>query len=969
MKMYNNFIATLVVAMITSSSYAGNINGGKDPLEVTYIKNIKGLPDAVYQEQLRKSLPWQKFLQHHSDWNVEFNESTQKPHRAFGIPISTIGNNPVDAVSNFMETNLSVWNLPVQDLKFQSQNFSGKYYNVFYSQTYHGLDVINSQVFVKLTRDFRVNTWGMDVFDLNISTVPVLSKTIAVDKAEIGMTDQVTSVTTPELKILPIPDGRLIVAHLVYEVVIKTKNESNAPGNYYTLVDANSGEVLYRQNKTRFAMPLNSDINVSATVYEYRPGIAPVSLPLRNLKVVSGSNTSYTDSIGNVSLTGVNPINAKFTLEGLWSKTVTDQGSISDSLLQSLPSGSDSASFDSVSTIRHTSGYFHVNNIHDFMKRFFPTFTDLDFPLPTRIDVTGGTCNAFYSGTDINFYATGGGCNCMSQIGDVVYHEYGHGINDRYYSTHGHNFANSAMGEGYADVWAISLTENPVLGRGESISNLNSYIRRYDINRKVYPQDIHGEPHDDGEIIAGAWYDVSLNLNSWAMMTDLFSRTFNDFVTGPDGDEGQVYSDILLAALTEDDDDANLMNGTPHDQAILDAFALHGIRLINNATFSHDPVLAAVSNQPIKVSASLITLIPFLPTYLELHYRIDNVSPYSILPMTLDTGVTYSTFIPQQQAGTIVSYFIKLIDSTSTLSKTQPQEADTVVPNIPYFIIVDCVRGKIEDFDANQSAGWLTGIPGDDATGGLWIIAAPVPSFKSGDTCQTGVQHTTGGVNCAVTGNAASPSFPNYNADVDGGKTTLQSPAFDLSGYTDPIISYWRWYTNDQGSDPRADYWQTYISGDGINFTPVENIIVPDHSWRRFAFRVSDYVPGATSVTLRFVGDDEGVGSVVEAAVDDIEIYSNQILGINNPSNENSLSIYPNPASDILTLDMRLTKTSKITYEVVNNLGQTVISSELELSAGNNISKIDVQKLENGIYYFVVKNGDERVKKTFSILR
>ena len=272
----------------------------------------------------------------------------------------------------------------------------------------------------------------MDVFNINISTVPVVSKSSAIDKAKVGISNNVVSSTIPELKILPVPDGRSMVSHLVYEMVISTKSESNIPANYYTIVDANSGEILYRQNKVRYSMPLNSNVNVTATVYQYRPGVTPVVLPLRNLKVVVGSNSTYTDSIGNISLTGTNPISAKFSLEGLWSKTLTDQGSITDSLILSLPSGSDSASFDSVSSIRHTSGYFHVNNIHDFMKGYFPSFTDLDFPLPTRIDVTGGSCNAFYSGADINFFETSNGCNCMSQIGDVVYHEYGHGINDQY---------------------------------------------------------------------------------------------------------------------------------------------------------------------------------------------------------------------------------------------------------------------------------------------------------------------------------------------------------------------------------------------------------------------------------------------------------------------------------------------------------------------------------------------------------
>src|SRR5690606_17766250 len=74
------------------------------------------------------------------------------------------------------------------------------------------------------------------------------------------------------------------------------------------------------------------------------------------------------------------------------------------------------------SSNRHVNAYYHVNRVHDFMKGYFPSFTNLDFPLPTNVDVTG-SCNAFYSGQNvsINFYTAGNGCNSLAQIGDVVY--------------------------------------------------------------------------------------------------------------------------------------------------------------------------------------------------------------------------------------------------------------------------------------------------------------------------------------------------------------------------------------------------------------------------------------------------------------------------------------------------------------------------------------------------------------------
>ena len=960
----------IIAVLLSSYSFAGNLQSSKDPLEITYIKKDKAKLDRVYQEQLRKSDPWQKYIKVHDKWQVEFNEAAQKPHRAYGKPIQVNGQNPEAAAMNFIETHLQNWNLPLHDLKFQSTTESSKYFNVFYTQMFNGLEILNSRIFIKMTKDYRVNTWGTDIFDVSMSVSPSLDKTTAVTKGNYGITDKVEETSIPVLKILPVPDGHKVVFHLVYELTISTINGDKIPSIYYVLVDAATGEILYRQNRVRFVQPLDSDINVSSSVYEHNPFIPQVTKPLRNIKVSSLGNNYYTDSLGNISILGTNPFFATFYLQGLWSKVLTAGGSVTPSIIRSMSAGSNSITFDSVTTIRHTSGYFHVNEIHDFMKSYFPTFTGLDFPLPTRIDVTGGSCNAFYNGSSINFYEASGGCSCWSQVGDVVYHEYGHGINDIFYSSHGGSFNNGAMGEGYADVWALSLTKGPVLGYGTSISNASNYIRRYDIGRKVYPQNLVGEVHADGEIIAGAWYDVSLNFGSWPMMTSLFAETFYDLNTANDGQEGQLFTDILISALTADDDDADLSNGTPHVIEILDAFALHGIYLNSNVEIVHNPILSGTSLQPIVIEAKLVSPSQLILTNFELYYKNAIDSPYTVLPMTLDSGNSYSAVIPQQPIGSVVSYFLRVNEFGTRTIQSAPKGADLLYPNIPYFILIDFVRDKVEDFDFNQSSGWQTGIAGDSATGGAWIIAPPVASFKSGDTCQVGVQHTPGGSICAVTGNAISPSSPNYNSDVDNGKTTLQSPPIDVSTSLDPVITYWRWFTNDQGSNPFEDFWKTYVSGDGINFIKVEYAKVADHSWRRYAFKVSDYLPSATSVILRFVADDSSSSSVVEVALDDLEIYSKDLGTGVSPIAENSkMSLYPNPASSSLSIELELKHTEDISIDVINNLGQKVLTSQFKLSSGKNIRTLDIQKLENGIYYLVINQSDKRMERKFTVLR
>ena len=60
--------------------------------------------------------------------------------------------------------------------------------------------------------------------------------------------------------------------------------------------------------------------------------------------------------------------------------------------------------------MQERTAYQAVNNIHDHLKVVFPNYTGLDTPIETNID-EAGSCNAFFNGNSINFYAEGGGCH------------------------------------------------------------------------------------------------------------------------------------------------------------------------------------------------------------------------------------------------------------------------------------------------------------------------------------------------------------------------------------------------------------------------------------------------------------------------------------------------------------------------------------------------------------------------------
>ncbi|MGR6086633.1 MAG: T9SS type A sorting domain-containing protein [Arcticibacter sp.] len=931
----------LFIANLTWAS--GRFDGHSDPLRVTFIKNPHKVHDLMYQQQLRNAASWQQFMSRNGSWNVVFNEESQMPHRAFGVPVLVNGASIRDKSDRFIGTELSVFGTRLENLDFRSISSSKKYDYVNYSQRYQGLEVLWSEVQVKFTKDGRLMQFSLDYHpQINISTTPHISEQAAVNFATSNIPGVKSAVANSALKVLPMPLFREYNYRLVYEVTVENMDAEGIPGRYYTLVDANNGEILYRNNK--IVHIANTDVNVTGTLYTTHPYNASTVEPLRNLKMVVGGTTYYTDSTGYLGLTNTAPVNATLSLEGPWVRVRTNN--VTPSWAASLAPGANNLSADNNTDIRQRTTFYAVNTVHDFMKSFYPNFTGMDSPLPANVDVAGN-CNAFYDGSSINFYAAGGGCNATSLVADVCYHEYGHGINDKFYQSQGFSFDNGAMGEGYADIWALGITDSPILGIGFYSNNPTGFVRRYDINKKVFPQDLIGEVHADGEIIAGCFWDTYLNLGNLQQMMDLFAESFYAGITGPDGTEGQLFQDVLYEVLTLDDNDGDLTNGTPNFCDITSAFAIHGITLGAAVNVNHNQVLQAAENLPVNVDATVSGL--GTGTVVRGFYRIGGSGPYTPFVLGNTAGNNYQGSIPSQPKGTIIEYYLGVEDNCGTLTNIMPEGAEAANPNIPYYIMVGFDQLLVEDFDA-FAGSWTTGIPSDNATTGEWLIDIPVPSYVGTAVVQPGDQNTVGGQFCAITGNASGPSAGAGENDVDGGKTTLLSPVYDLSNYSNPAFSYYRWYTNDQGATPGTDFWQVAITNDGVNYVDVENTDVADHSWRRYAFRVQDYVTPTSTVSLRFIAEDANAGSLIEAGVDDLILWDEVSTGIGEQSPVVVFSAYPNPTSDNVQLSIGLVKDTQVKLILTDASGKIVSVMEDQFTAGKNHIDLPVKQLAAGLY-------------------
>ncbi len=241
-------------------------------------------------------------------------------------------------------------------------------------------------------------------------------------------------------------------------------------------------------------------------------------------------------------------------------------------------------------------------------------------------------------------------------------------------------------------------------------------------------------------------------------------------------------------------------------------------------------------------------------------WRIDGGS-FTSEPLTLLGGDLYRATLPAILCGQTLEFYITATgDGGST--RTEPPDA----PASLYAAGAGVVTTVFAD-DMETDTGWTVGAPGDTATSGIWNRMDP-----EGTAAQPENDHTVSGTMCWVTDGVAGGGVG--ARDVDGGATTLISPVFDLAGQPDATISYWRWFSNDAGANPNTDVFRVDITADGVTWVNVETV-GPTGSevsggWFFHEFRVGDFITPSATVQLRFVAEDAGGNSIVEAAVDDL---------------------------------------------------------------------------------------------------
>ena len=165
------------------------------------------------------------------------------------------------------------------------------------------------------------------------------------------------------------------------------------------------------------------------------------------------------------------------------------------------------------------------------------------------------------------------------------------------------------------------------------------------------------------------------------------------------------------------------------------------------------------------------------------------------------------------------------------------------------------------------SLGWTVNPLGTDtATTGAWERGDPATTTSSG-TKQLGT--TVSGVNDLVTGRLAGAAAGDF--DIDGGQTTIQSPAITLPS-TGVLTLSFSFYLAHGTNASSADFFRVRIVGSttSLVFEELGAANNDDAVWESRSINISSFA--GQSVRIRIEAADASTASLVEAAVDDVKI-------------------------------------------------------------------------------------------------
>ena len=194
--------------------------------------------------------------------------------------------------------------------------------------------------------------------------------------------------------------------------------------------------------------------------------------------------------------------------------------------------------------------YYHINQTQEYIHQL--GFTEVNNESQDFSVNTFSGDNSFYDpSTDVITVGEGGVDD--AEDAEVIWHEYGHAIQDDVVPGFGESEEAGAIGEGFGDYWAVTMSvpvskgfELPCVMDWDATSYTTDEphcLRRTDTGKTI--DDKTGEVHDDGEIWSNALWDIHKALGRTKANKLILEATF---FYDPDTSFAAAAQDTVQAA-------------------------------------------------------------------------------------------------------------------------------------------------------------------------------------------------------------------------------------------------------------------------------------------------------------------------------------------------------------------------------------------------------------------------------------
>lgn len=98
-------------------------------------------------------------------------------------------------------------------------------------------------------------------------------------------------------------------------------------------------------------------------------------------------------------------------------------------------------------------------------------------------------------------------------------------------------------------------------------------------------------------------------------------------------------------------------------------------------------------------------------------------------------------------------------------------------------------------------------------------------------------------------------------------------------------------------------------------------------------------------------------------------VYVDVCTSVQEEKNSFAVSVFPNPATDVVNIAFSGSQNQNVTWELLNLLGEKIKTEEVKFSPGKQILSLDVSSVPKGIYRLVLLNEDQQSRAVFLVVQ